>query len=183
MGSSVAASNTRQPFHGHGGQMRVRSHRGQQHHNPFHPYRRNLNHQSYSLHVAAICHLFACLLKTKQKLEARKKRFVAGLGASKCRVLDTCCVTDCSPTANSVMRVDALKKVTASDSIHFLNMGYDHLVKNIMQTLHTRRALPLGSTWWQGCIIGKDSGAPWDPPLLPATLATHFMATVDRWEL
>jgi hypothetical protein len=51
------------------------------------------------------------------------KKFVASLGLSKCRVLDSCCVTDCAPTANINSRLDALKKVTAQDSMHFLSMG------------------------------------------------------------
>jgi hypothetical protein len=99
-----------------------------------------------------VSHFLADFIRLRNCL----KRFVAGLGASKCRVLDTCCVTDCSPTANSVMRVDALKKVTARDSIHFLNMGYDHLVKNIMQTFAYPESTPTGKHltakvyYWQG---------------------------------
>ncbi len=49
------------------------------------------------------------------------KKHVAGVVISNCRVLDTCCVTDCNPTANLKTRIDALRAVTAKDSIHFLD--------------------------------------------------------------
>jgi hypothetical protein len=60
------------------------------------------------------------------------KKHVAGLGIANCRVLDTCCVTDCIPTADTNTRLQALKTVTARDGIHFLGAGYDWLVRNIL---------------------------------------------------
>ncbi len=60
------------------------------------------------------------------------KKFVSGLGLSNCRVLDTCCVTDCIPTANADTRIEALKAVTVKDGVHFLGPGYNCTVKHIM---------------------------------------------------
>ncbi len=62
------------------------------------------------------------------------KKYVAGLGLSYCRVLDSCCVTDCTSTANIDSRLEALKTVTAQDSVHFLSPGYDNLICNILHT-------------------------------------------------
>jgi hypothetical protein len=62
------------------------------------------------------------------------KKHVAGLGIGNCRVLDTCCVTDCIPTADAQTRVNALRTVTACDGIHFLGARYDWLVRNILNS-------------------------------------------------
>jgi hypothetical protein len=43
-------------------------------------------------------------------------------------------VTDCDVTADIDSRIEALKKVSAQDGVHFLAIGYDHLVKNIVKT-------------------------------------------------
>jgi hypothetical protein len=61
------------------------------------------------------------------------KKFLSGLGLTHCRILDTCCVTDCIPTATVDIRVDALRAVTAKDGVHFLDTGYDCMVKHIVQ--------------------------------------------------
>jgi hypothetical protein len=63
------------------------------------------------------------------------KKHVSSIGIQNCRVLETCCVTDCIGTADINTRIEALKQVTAKDSIHFLATGYDNLVKHIMLTL------------------------------------------------
>jgi hypothetical protein len=64
------------------------------------------------------------------------KKFVAGLGLENCCVMDCCCVTDCAPTANITTRLDALRTVTANDSVHFSSLGYDNLVRNIARELN-----------------------------------------------
>ncbi len=61
------------------------------------------------------------------------KKFLSGLGLTHCRILDTCCVTDCIPTATVDTRVEALKAVTANDGVHYTDTGYDCMVKNIVQ--------------------------------------------------
>jgi hypothetical protein len=43
------------------------------------------------------------------------------------KVLDCCCVTNCSPTAVISERLDGLQKVTARDGIHFTADGYRNL--------------------------------------------------------
>jgi hypothetical protein len=60
------------------------------------------------------------------------KRFVANLGTGRSRVLDCCCVTDCTTTANIDTRIEALRRVTASDGIHYQSSGYENLVKSIL---------------------------------------------------
>jgi hypothetical protein len=62
------------------------------------------------------------------------KKLVSDLGLSSCRVLDSCCVTDCIPTARIIIRLEALKTVTARDRVQFLSIGYDHLVRSILHT-------------------------------------------------
>jgi hypothetical protein len=62
------------------------------------------------------------------------KKIVCSLGLANCRVMDSCCVTDCKAAADIDTRIDALKLVTAQDSVHFLNTSYDHLVENILRT-------------------------------------------------
>ncbi len=62
------------------------------------------------------------------------KKFVCNLGLMDCRVIDTCCVTDCNVTSDIDSRIEALKKVTTQDGVHFLATGYDHLVTNIVRT-------------------------------------------------
>jgi hypothetical protein len=65
------------------------------------------------------------------------KKFVSSLGISRCRVLDSCCVTDCTTTANLETRLDLLKRVTAKDGVHFNASGYDNLVQNIVSNMET----------------------------------------------
>ncbi len=59
------------------------------------------------------------------------KKFVAGLGISRCHVLDSCCVANCPVTANTATRLEALKRVCARDGVHFTSGGYDNLVASI----------------------------------------------------
>jgi hypothetical protein len=61
------------------------------------------------------------------------KKFVASLSLGNCRVMDSCCVTECVSTANITTRLDALKTVTATDSVHFTSVGYENLVRNIVR--------------------------------------------------
>ncbi len=65
------------------------------------------------------------------------KKFVSGLGLNRCRVLDSCCVTDCTATANLETRLDHLRTITASDGVHFSADGYNNLVKNIVSNMET----------------------------------------------
>jgi hypothetical protein len=61
------------------------------------------------------------------------KKFVVGLGIKRCLVMDSCCVADCPATANTVTRLDALKKVGAQDGVHFSPEGYRNLVDSILK--------------------------------------------------
>jgi hypothetical protein len=70
------------------------------------------------------------------------KKHIAGLGIANCRVLDTCCVTRCIPTADLQTRVSALKEVTAKDHIHFRAEGYANIVKHILSAQSTTQIVP-----------------------------------------
>jgi hypothetical protein len=86
------------------------------------------------------------------------KKFLAGLGLAHCRVLDTCCIADCIPTATVDIRVEALKAAMAADGVHLTDMGYDLMVKSIVQlsakpTSTTHSDAPSGTSkmhYWRG---------------------------------
>jgi hypothetical protein len=58
------------------------------------------------------------------------KKLVSELGI-RGHVLDSCCVTSCPTTANTLTRIDALRTVFAPDGVHFLPAGYENLVAAI----------------------------------------------------
>jgi hypothetical protein len=83
------------------------------------------------------------------------KKHVAGLGIANCRILDTCCVTDCIPTADTNTRLKALRTVTARDGIHFLEAGYDWLVRNILNSSEhpsskAKQSIKAKQHYWRG---------------------------------
>ncbi len=69
------------------------------------------------------------------------KRFVASLGTGRSRVLDCCCVADCKTTANIDTRLEALRRVTASDGVHYQSSGYENIVKNILGAQHSTKQM------------------------------------------
>jgi hypothetical protein len=73
------------------------------------------------------------LLSDTIGLRNQLKKFVVGLGIKRCQVMDSCCVADCSATANTVSRLEALKKVCAQDGVHFTLEGYSNLVNTILK--------------------------------------------------
>ncbi len=113
---------------------------------------------STSLHHKLAAEYASNLLSEVIGLRNCLKKFMASLGIGNCRVLDTCCVTDCIPTANVDTRIEALKAVTAKDSVHFLSTGYDHFVKHIIHALAKPNITPLGKSatatakmhYWRG---------------------------------
>jgi hypothetical protein len=58
-------------------------------------------------------------------------------GLTNFKVLDSCCVTDCLPTAVIPERLKGLQKVTARDGIHFSEEGYRNLAKRADKCLKT----------------------------------------------
>ncbi len=73
------------------------------------------------------------LLSDTIGLRNHLKKFVVSLGSKRCLVMDSCCVADCPTTANTVSRLEALKKVCAQDGVHFTPEGYDNLVSSILK--------------------------------------------------
>ncbi len=83
------------------------------------------------------------------------KKLVSELGIS-CHVLDSCCVTDCPTTANTMTRIEALQRVCAPDGVHFSPIGYDNLVSAIthspamaMDTTPMKKTQQ-GTHYWRG---------------------------------
>jgi hypothetical protein len=45
-------------------------------------------------------------------------RHLVGMGVKNFKVMDTCCTTNCTSTANTAKRLSELQKVTEKDGIH-----------------------------------------------------------------
>jgi hypothetical protein len=56
------------------------------------------------------------------------KKLISNSGLVNVRVLDSCCVTSCDGTANTELRLNALRDVMAADGVHYLTEGYVNLV-------------------------------------------------------
>jgi hypothetical protein len=56
-------------------------------------------------------------------------------GLTNFKVMDSCCVTDCMPTANLPKRLEGLQKVTSKDGIHFSHDGYKNLSTRVLSCL------------------------------------------------
>jgi hypothetical protein len=56
-------------------------------------------------------------------------------GLTNFKVMDSCCVTNCSPTANLPERLEGLQKVTSKDGIHFSTEGYKNLSTRVLQCI------------------------------------------------
>jgi hypothetical protein len=108
------------------------------------------------------------LLMDTISLRNNLKKFVSNLGLSVCRVIDTCCVTDCNTTADIESRIEAVKKVSAQDGVHFTSAGYDHLVNCIVNTPagvaknEANATKSVRSHFWRGfrSTVGSSAGAP-----------------------
>jgi hypothetical protein len=100
------------------------------------------------------------------------KKFVNTLGLSNCRVIDTCCVTDCTATSDIDSRTDALKYVMAKDGVHFLSTGYDNMVSSIVRTcadtlsVKPAAAKSSKSHFWRGfrSVVGSSASTPSSRP-------------------
>jgi hypothetical protein len=56
-------------------------------------------------------------------------------GLTNFKVMDSCCVTNCIPTANLPERLEGLQKVTSKDGIHFSSEGYKNLSTRVLQCI------------------------------------------------
>jgi hypothetical protein len=88
------------------------------------------------------------------------------------RVSDACCMTNCTPTANTATRIAELRKVTSKDGIHFVESGYKNLASSCVSSL--KALLTCGSSqksarrgneifYWRGFrspVGGSLSGLP-----------------------
>jgi hypothetical protein len=87
----------------------------------------------YSTNISEPGHS-STLLSDTIGLRNHLKKFVVGLGIKRCLVLDSCCVADCPTTANTLSRLEALKKVCVQDGVHFTAEGYNNLVSSILKS-------------------------------------------------
>ncbi len=63
-------------------------------------------------------------------------------GLTNFKVMDSCCVTDCSPTANLPDRLEGLQKVTMKDGIHFSQVGYKNMATRVLSCLGSMHGNP-----------------------------------------
>jgi hypothetical protein len=64
-------------------------------------------------------------------------RQLVARGLTNFKVLDTCCMTNCTSTATITHRLAQLKQVTAKDGVHFIAQGYANLASRASATLQT----------------------------------------------
>jgi hypothetical protein len=74
------------------------------------------------------------LLSDTIGLRNHLKKFVVSLGIKRCLVMDSCCVADCPTTANTLSRLEALKRVCVQDGVHFTAEGYNNLASSILKS-------------------------------------------------
>jgi hypothetical protein len=129
------------------------------------------NQTGHSLNLNNVGHSKR-LLSDTIGLRNSLKKFVSNLGLLNCRVIDTCCVTDCTATSDIDSRIDALKLVMAKDSVHFLSTGYDNMVNSIVRTCEdTLSAKPVAAKaskthFWRGfrSVVGSSASTPSSRP-------------------
>jgi hypothetical protein len=76
-------------------------------------------------------------------------------GLTNFKVMDSCCVTDCIPTANLPERLEGLQKVTSKDGIHFSHDGYKNLSSRVLSCIesmlgNTRKENNKKTYFWRG---------------------------------
>jgi hypothetical protein len=109
----------------------------------------------------------SALLTDTIGLRNHLKKFVVSLGIKRCLVLDSCCVADCTTTANTTSRLEALRMVCAPDGVHFNPCGYENLVKSILKgdsqlsVGNTVTSTPARNHYWRGfkSTHGSDKAA------------------------
>jgi hypothetical protein len=80
-------------------------------------------------------------------------RFLVTAGIKNFEVLDSCCTTACTTTANTKSRLTNLKSVTAKDGIHYVAAGYQNLAARSLSCLRTllsespRHSKPITHFW------------------------------------
>jgi hypothetical protein len=100
-------------------------------------------------------------------------RQLVGMGIKNFKVMDSCCTTTCSPTANTAARLKELRKVTEKDGIHFTQAGYQNLADRCMVCI---RALLVnhGKEERLSTFFWRDSRAPGGPS------ASHCAASISH---
>jgi hypothetical protein len=86
------------------------------------------------------------------------KKIVSSHGLTNTRVLDSCCVTKCTGTANTEMRLAAIRDVMSHDGVHYLSEGYANLADNCVtameETVRKCETAPVDSSqqkhFWRG---------------------------------
>jgi hypothetical protein len=63
-------------------------------------------------------------------------RQLVSCGLTNFKVIDSCCATNCSLTANIRERIVELRKVTAKDGVHFIDDGYRNITREALHASH-----------------------------------------------
>ncbi len=84
------------------------------------------NKSGHCSYVFSPSHASSLLLDTIG-LRAALKKSLAAANLSKVRILDTCCASECAPTDNETVRLDRIRGVMSTDSIHYSQSGYKNL--------------------------------------------------------
>jgi hypothetical protein len=90
-------------------------------------------------------------------------------GITHFRVMDTCCTTDCHPTATAKDRLVPLRSATAKDGVHFIATGYkilaDRCVSCLRKILSSEpRPRRESSHYWRGFRSRNGSSSSMVPP-------------------
>jgi hypothetical protein len=66
--------------------------------------------------------------------------------SKKFKVMDTCCATPCTATADISTCLRELRQARAKDGVHFVHAGYKNLAERCLSSLHTLRNMPVKSS-------------------------------------
>jgi hypothetical protein len=64
-------------------------------------------------------------------------KHLVNAGLTNFKVMDSCCTTKCSPTANLPGRLEGLQEVTSRDGIHFSNEGYQNMASRVLKCIES----------------------------------------------
>ncbi len=61
-------------------------------------------------------------------------------GLTNFKVMDSCCATNCSLTANISERIVEMRKITSKDGVHFVDAGYRNIAERSIVCISTMLA-------------------------------------------
>ncbi len=105
------------------------------------------------------------LLSGFTKLRHDLIRQLVHSGISDFKVLDSCCVTTCSPNSNLPERLESLRVVTREDGVHYSAEGYRNLATRAIKCITDMAVAPVKavkktSHFWRGFRSPNGSSQP-----------------------